>query len=130
MLNVTKWNDYKQGEVCCYGWKLDRVQVRITDNHYINNFIDYVKTNKEFLYDIDKIILLGDYNPIAIYPKNAQDINHVYIYLESIKNTDINTIVLSLGENSGVFVNSELLEDILAEINAKTKIDVRYIVSE
>ena len=130
MLNITKWNNYKQGEVFCYGWKIDRVQVRITDNHYINNFIDYVKTNKELLYDIDKIILLGDYNPIALYPKNAQDINQVFIYLESIKNTDINTIVLSLGDNSGIFVNGELLEDVLAELNSKTKIDVRYVLSE
>jgi hypothetical protein len=130
MMNITKWNNYKQGEVICYGWKLDRVQARITDSHYINNFIDFVKTNKEFLYDIDKIILLGDYNPIALYPKNAQDINQVYVYLESIKNTDINTIVLSLGDNSGVFVNGDLLEDILAELNAKTKIDVRFVLSE
>ena len=130
-MNVTNWNDYKQGQVNCYSWKLERAQVKITDKHYINNFVDYVVfKNIALLHDIDKIILLGDGNPIAIYPKNTDLLNNVATYLESIKNTDINTIVLSLGDNSGVFVNGDLLEDVLAELNAKTKIEVRFVLSE
>ena len=59
MLNkVTEWSKYKKGEANCYSWKLDRVQVKITDNHYINNFVDYVIGNgKGLLRNIDKIVL-------------------------------------------------------------------------
>lgn len=130
MIEKTNWNNYKKGEANCYSWKLERVQVKITDNHFINNFVDYVNENKQLLYDIDKIILIGNGGPIAIYPRNAEELKNVTIYLDSIKNTDIHTIVLSLGENSGVFVNSDLIEDVLAELNAHTKIEVRYILNE
>lgn len=131
MINKTNWNNYEQGKVNCYSWKLERVQVKITDKHYINNFVDYVVfKDVQLLYDIDKIILLGDGNPIAIYPKNTDKLNNVITYLESIKNTDIHTVVLSLGENSGIFVNSDLIEDTLSVLNAQTKIEVRYILSE
>ena len=130
MIEKTNWNNYKKGEANCYSWKLERVQVKITDNHFINNFVDYVNENKQLLYDIDKIILIGNGAPIAIYPRNAEELKNVTIYLDSIKNTDIHTIVLSLGENSGVFVNSDLIEDVLAELNAHTKIEVRYILNE
>lgn len=131
MINKTDWKDYKQGEVNCYSWKLERAQVKITDKHYINNFVDYVVfKNIALLHDIDKIILLGDGNPIAIYPKNTDLLNNVATYLESIKNTDIHTIVVSLGDNSGVFVDSDLIENVLGILNAQTKINVRYILSE
>lgn len=131
MLNVSKWNSYKKGESSCYGWKLERVQIKITDSHYINNFVDYVvKQNKSLIYDMDKIILFGGGNPIALFPKNAQDLNSITTYLDSIKNTDIHTVVVSLGECSGVFVNNELIEDVLSELNAQTKIEVRYVLSE
>jgi hypothetical protein len=35
-----------------------------------------------------------------------------------------------LGEASGVFVNSDLIEDVLSELNATAKIEVRYILEE
>lgn len=131
MINKTDWKDYKQGEANCYSWKLERAQVKITDKHYINNFVDYVVfKNIALLHDIDKIILLGDGNPIAIYPKNTDLLNNVATYLESIKNTDIHTVVVSLGDNSGVFVDSDLIENVLGILNAQTKINVRYILSE
>ena len=107
------------------------MQVKIVDSHYINNFVDYIIFNNVMLLqDIDKIILLGEGKPIAIYPKNTNELNNVITYLESIKNTDIHTIVLSLGENAGMFVNSDLIEEVLSELNAQTKIEVRYILSE
>ena len=132
MLNkVTEWNNYKKGEANCYSWKLDRVQVKITDNHYINNFVDHVITDgKELLRCIDKIILLGNGNPIAIFPKDSTDLVDVTTYLESIKDTDIHTILISLAENSGIFVNSDLIEEVLAELNAQTKIEVRFILED
>ena len=131
MMNKTNWVKYNKGEVNCYSWKLARVQVKITDRHYINNFVDHVIFNNiQLLHDLDKIVLLGEGNPIAIYPKNTDNLNNVISYLGSIKNTDIHTVVISLGENSGIFVNSELIEDVLSELNAQTKIDVRYILTE
>ena len=131
MNNITDWNNYKKGEASCYSWKLERVQVKITDSHFINNFVDHVIFNNvSLLQDLDKIILLGNGNPIAIYPKNTNNLNEVITYLESIKNTDINVVVLSLGENSGLFVNGDLIESVLEELNAKTKIEVRYILTE
>lgn len=131
MMNKTNWVKYNKGEVNCYSWKLARVQVKITDRHYINNFVDHVIFNNiQLLHDLDKIVLLGEGNPIAIYPKNTDNLNNVITYLGSIKNTDIHTVVISLGENSGIFVNSELIEDVLSELNAQTKIDVRYILNE
>ena len=131
MIDKTEWKNYKKGEANCYSWKLDRVQVRITDDHYIDNFVDYVvKENRQLLYDIDKIILLGSGMPIALYPKNAEDVKFITTYLDSIKHTDIHTVVLSLAEFSGVFVNSDLIEEVLANLNAHTKIEVRYILNE
>lgn len=131
MMDITNWKNYKKGEASCYSWKLERVQVKITDSHYINNFVDHlIFNNVSLLHDIDKIILLGNGNPIAIYPKNTDQLNNIITYLESIKNTDIHTIVVSLGENSGIFVNSDLIDEVLDELNAKTKIEVRYILSE
>ena len=131
MINKTGWNNYIKGEANCYSWKLERVQARITDSHYINNFVDHViGEGRTLLRDIDKIILLGDGAPIAIFPRESEDLIDVTTYLESIKNTDIHTIVVSLGEASGVFVNSDLIEDVLSELNATAKIEVRYILEE
>ena len=131
MINKTNWNSYVKGEANCYSWKLERVQARITDSHYINNFVDHVvKENKGLLRDIDKIILLADGATIALFPKYSEDLTDVTTYLESIKDTDIHTVVISLGEASGVFVNSDLIEDVLSELNATAKIEVRYILEE
>jgi hypothetical protein len=38
--------------------------------------------------------------------------------------------MLSIGDENGMFLNSDLIEDVLAEINSVTKIDVRFILSE
>ena len=129
-MEITNWKNYNKGEAACYSWKLERVQVKIVDSHYINNFVDYVIANSSILFDMDKIILIGDGKPIALFPKNTNDVKDITIYLESIKNTDINTIVISLGENAGMFVNSDLIEEVLSILNAQTKIEVRFVLSE
>ena len=127
----TEWTKYNKGEANCYSWKLERVQVKVTDSHYINNLVDHVTTdNKGLLRNIDKIILIGNGNPIALYPKDSIDLSDVCVYLESIKDTDIHTIVLSLGESSGIFVDTDAIEDTLAELNSVTKIEVRFIIAD
>lgn len=130
MNNITNWNNYKKGEANCYSWKIERVQVKITDGHYIDNFVDHVLSHNELLYNIDKIVLFGNGDPVALYPKNTDDIKNITVYLESIKETDIHTVLLSLAEFSGVFVNSDLIEEVLEELNAHTKINVRFVLSE
>lgn len=130
-LKITEWNNYKKGEANCYSWKLNRVQAKITDSHYINNFVDFViNENKDILRSLDKILLLGNGNPIALFPKVPDDLNNICIYLESIKNTDIHTIVISMAEDSLILVDSDLIEDVLARINSATKIEVRFIIEE
>lgn len=127
----TDWRKYTKGEANCYSWKLNRVQAKITDSHYINNFVDYVvNENRGLLRDIDKIVLMGEGNPIAIYPKLPEDLSEVCVYLESIKDTDIHTILLSLAEDSGVLVDSDLIEDVLAEVNSVTRMEVRYLLMD
>lgn len=130
-MKITNWNKYVKGEANCYSWKLNRVQMKINDSHYINNFVDYVTDNKAVLRDLDKIILINDSGrAIGIFPKYSEDLNDVLIYLDSIKNTDICTILLSIGDGSTMFLDSDMIESVLGEINATTKIDVRYILTE
>lgn len=130
-MKITNWNKYVKGEANCYSWKLNRVQMKINDSHYINNFVDYVTDNKAVLRDLDKIILINDSGrSIGIFPKYSEDLNDVLIYLDSIKNTDICTILLSIGDGSTMFLDSDMIESVLGEINATTKIDVRYILTE
>ena len=60
MCEMISWKSYIKGEASCYSWKLDRVQVKITDSHYINNFVDHVIFNNvPLLHDFDKIILFS-----------------------------------------------------------------------
>ena len=131
MLKVTNWNNYVKGEANCYGWKMNRIQMKITDSHYLNNFVDYVKTNKDILRDLDRIVLINeDGKAIGIFPKCSEDLNDVLIYLDSIKGTDICTVLLSIGEGTCMFLNSDVIESILAEINSATKMEVRFLLSE
>ena len=128
---VLDWKGYVKGEASCHSWKLKRVQVRITDTHYMNNFIDHVMNDNGFIIqNTDKIILFGNGRPIALFPSCSDNLSDVRVYLESVKNTDIHTIVLSLAENAGIFVNSDLIEDVLSELNATTKIEVRFILKD
>ena len=130
-MNITKWNNYVKGEANVYGWKMNRVQMKIEDVHYINNFVDYVQNNSGVLRDLDKIILINEFGrAIAIYPKYSEDLNDVLVYLDSIKGSDICKILLSIGDENGMFLNSDLIEDVLAELNSATKIDVRFILTE
>ena len=108
---VLDWKGYVKGEASCHSWKFKRVQVRITDTHYMNNFIDHVMNDNGFiLQNTDKIILFGNGKPIALFPSCSDN--------------------LSFAENAGIFVNSDLIEDVLSELNATTKIEVRFILKD
>lgn len=128
-MKVTEWASYIKGEVTCYNWKLNRVQARITEGYFINSFIDHVtKENKSLLRSLDKIVLIGNGDPIAIYPKEANELSDIIPYLESIKDTDIHTILISVVEDADMFLDSSTIDDILMEIKSVAKIETRYIL--
>lgn len=128
---LTKWSDYIKGEVTSYNWRIKRVQVKIEESYFINNFVDHIcDGHSSLLGTLDKIILIGKGNPIALYPKEAEDLNVIRIYLESIKNTDIHTILISVVEDSDLFIDSETIDDQLIEIKSVSKMKVRYLLRD
>lgn len=129
---IGPWNQYVNGDVINYNWKLQRVQARLEGEYYINNLVDYlIGEGKEVLYDIDKIVLLGGVKPIALYPQNSENVNvDIVPYLESIKNTDINKIIISVLEDGYLTVDTVAIDETLKALKSATKIDVRYILSE
>lgn len=129
---IGPWKQYVNGDVINYNWKLQRVQAKVEGSYYINNLVDYfMGDGKEVLLDLDKIVLLGGNKPIALYPKVSENINDDIIpYLESIKNTDINKILISVLEDGYLTVDTVLIDDVLKSLKSATKIDVRYILSE
>lgn len=130
-MNLTNWSAYTKGEVTNYNWRLNRVQVKIEGSYFINNFVDHVcETGTTLLDKLAKIVLIGGRRPIALYPQEAEDMNVIKVYLESIKNTDIHTILISVVEDADMFVDTEVVEDILLEIKSVAKIDVRYLLRD
>lgn len=128
---LTNWSDYMKGEVTSYNWRIKRVQVKIEESYFINNFVDHVcDGSSSLLGTLDKIILIGNGNPIALYPKEADDLNVIKVYLESIKNTDINTLLISVVEDSDLFIDSETIDDQLIEIKSVSKMKVRYLLRD
>lgn len=128
-MKVTEWANYIKGEVTCYNWKLNRVQAKITEQYFINSFIDHVcKENISILRSLDKIVLIGTGRPVAIYPKEARELSDIIPYLESIKDTDIHTILISVVEDADMFLDSTYIDDILMEIKSVAKIEVRYVL--
>ena len=128
-MKTTEWASYIKGEVTCYNWKLNRVQARITEQYFINSFIDHVcKDNPTLLRSLDKLVLIGNGDPIAIYPKEAKELTDITPYLDSIKDSDIHTILISVVEDADMFLDSTQIDDILMEIKSVAKIETRYIL--
>lgn len=130
-LNLTKWSDFVKGEVTTYNWRINRVQAKIEDSYFINSFVDHVcEETTNLLSNLDKIILIGNGSPIALYPKDAEDLNVIRTYLTSIKDTDIHTLLLSVIEDADVFVDSDVIEDTLLEIKSVAKMKVRFLLRD
>lgn len=130
MSKVTEWKKYKKGDIINHGFKIERIQLKIDGHYFINNFVDKVMEDSSILNGLDKILLKGDGNPIALYPYSDEDIRAIIIYLESIKDTDITTLYISMGDNYTGFLDTEYLEQIAQSIKAVAKFSIRYFLRD
>lgn len=127
----TEWVEFKKGDIVNKGFKIERIQLRITDKYFINNFVDVIKDHLDVLNEINKILLKGDGAPIAIYPRDDDgNFSNTTTFLDSIKDTDINTIYISMAENNNGFMDTKLLDDTVVAIKGMSKIEIRYFLRD
>lgn len=127
----TEWVEFKKGDIVNKGFKIERIQLRITDSYFINNFVDVIKDHLDVLNEINKILLKGDGAPIAIYPRDDDgNFSNTTSFLDSIKDSDINTIYISMAENNNGFMDTKLLDDTVVAIKGMSKIEIRYFLRD
>lgn len=127
----TNWIEFKKGDIVNKGFKIERIQLRITDSYFINNFVDVIKDRLDVLNEVNKIMLKGDGAPIAIYPRDDDgNFSNTTTFLDSIKDTDINTIYISMAENNNGFMDTKLLDDTVVAIKGMSKIEIRYFLRD
>lgn len=127
----TNWIEFKKGDIVNKGFKIERIQLRITDSYFINNFVDVIKDHLDVLNEVNKILLKGDGAPIAIYPRDDDgNFSNTTTFLDSIKDTDINTIYISMAENNNGFMDTKLLDDTVVAIKGMSKIEIRYFLRD
>lgn len=127
----TNWIEFKKGDIVNKGFKIERIQLRITDSYFINNFVDVIKDHLDVLNEVNKIMLKGDGAPIAIYPRDDDgNFSNTTTFLDSIKDTDINTIYISMAENNNGFIDTKLLDDTVVAIKGMSKIEIRYFLRD
>ena len=127
----TDWQEFKKGDIINKGFKIERIQLRITEKYFINNFIDVIKEHLEVLNEVNKIMLKGDGSPIAIYPREDNgNFEKTITFLDSIKDTDINTIYISMAENNIGFIDTKVLDDAVVSIKGMSKIEIRYFLRD
>lgn len=127
----TEWVEFKKGDIVNKGFKIERIQLRITDSYFINNFVDVIKDHLDVLNEVNKIMLKGDGAPIAIYPRDDDgNFSNTTTFLDSIKDTDINTIYISMAENNNGFMDTKLLDDTVVAIKGMSKIEIRYFLRD
>lgn len=127
----TDWIEFKKGDIVNKGFKIERIQLRITDSYFINNFVDVIKDHLYVLNEINKIMLKGDGAPIAIYPRDDDgNFSNTTSFLDSIKDSDINTIYISMAENNNGFMDTKVLDDTVVAIKGMSKIEIRYFLRD
>lgn len=127
----TDWLEFKKGDIVNKGFKIERIQLRITDSYFINNFVDVIKDHLDVLNEVNKIMLKGDGAPIAIYPRDDDgNFSNTTTFLDSIKDSDINTIYISMAENNNGFMDTKLLDDTVVAIKGMSKIEIRYFLRD
>lgn len=127
----TDWLEFKKGDIVNKGFKIERIQLRITDSYFINNFVDVIKDHLDVLNEVNKIMLKGDGVPIAIYPRDDDgNFSNTTTFLDSIKDSDINTIYISMAENNNGFMDTKLLDDTVVTIKGMSKLEIRYFLRD
>ena len=130
-MKITEWKEFKKGDIIDKGFRIERVQLKIDEKYFLDNFIDNLPEHLDVLNDIDKIILKGDDEPIALFPKNDNEyFDNTIQILNNIKDTDINTIFISMMENNNELLNTKVFDDSVYEIKLFTKIKIRYFLKE
>ena len=127
----TDWLEFKKGDIVNKGFKIERIQLRITDSYFMNNFVDVIKDHLDVLNEVNKIMLKGDGAPIAIYPRDDDgNFSNTTTFLDSIKDSDINTIYISMAENNNGFMDTKVLDDTVVAIKGMSKIEIRYFLRD
>lgn len=129
-MKITEWQDFKRGDIINKGFRIERIQLKIDEKYFIDNFIDNIKDHLNVLNDIDKIIL-GDSDPIALFPKNDNDyFDNTVDFLDNIKDNDINVIYISMMEDNNELLNTKIFDDTVREIKLFSKFKIRYFLKE
>lgn len=129
-MKITEWQDFKKGDIINKGFRIERIQLKIDEKYFIDNFIENIKDHLNVLNDIDKIIL-GDSEPIALFPKNDNEyFGNTVDFLDNIKDTDINVIYISMMEDNNELLNTKIFDDTVHEIKLFSKIKIRYFLKE
>lgn len=129
-MKITEWEDFKRGDIINKGFRIERIQLKIDEKYFIDNFIDNIKDHLNVLNDIDKIIL-GDSDPIALFPKNDNDyFDNTVDLLDNIKDNDINVIYISMMEDNNELLNTKIFDDTVHEIKLFSKFKIRYFLKE
>lgn len=129
-MKITEWQDFKRGDIINKGFRIERIQLKIDEKYFIDNFIDNIKDHLNVLNDIDKIIL-GDSDPIALFPKNDNDyFDNTVDFLDNIKDNDINVIYISMMEGNNELLNTKIFDDTVHEIKLFSKFKIRYFLKE
>lgn len=129
-MKITEWEDFKRGDIINKGFRIERIQLKIDEKYFIDNFIDNIKDHLNVLNDIDKIIL-GDSDPIALFPKNDNAyFDNTVDFLDNIKDNDINVIYISMMEDNNELLNTKIFDDTVHEIKLFSKFKIRYFLKE
>lgn len=130
-MKITEWKEFKKGDIIDKGFRIERVQLKIDEKYFLDNFIDNLPEHLDVLNDIDKILLKGDNDPIALFPKNDNEyFDNTIEFLNNIKDTDINTIYISMMENNNQLLNTKVFDNSVQEIKLFSKIKIRYFLNE
>lgn len=130
-MQITEWQDFKKGDIINKGFRIERIQIKIDEKYFLDNFIDNIRDHLNVLNEVNKIILKGDDEPIALFPKNDNEyFDNTVKFLDNIKDTDINTIYLSMMENNNELIETKVFDDVVYEIKLFSKIKIRYFLKE
>lgn len=129
-MKITEWQDFKKGDIINKGFRIERIQLKIDEKYFIDNFIENIKDHLNVLNDIDKIIL-GDSEPIALFPKNDNEyFGNTVDFLDNIKDNDINVIYISMMEDNNELLNTKIFDETVHEIKLFSKLKIRYFLKE
>lgn len=129
-MKITDWKEFKKGDIVNKGFRIERIQLKIDDKYFLDNFIDNLSDHLNVLNEVDRILLKLKGEPTAIFPKNDNEyFDNTVSFLETMKE-DIDEIFISMMEGNNELLNTKLFDDSVNEIKLFTKIQIRYFLKE